>query len=99
MFAKIEKALVDRGQVGAAVKVQKVAMVFETPANKKAQRKWIEDFMKCELTTFTLVQSELGDFAARARLAQCQKNGDVLTEEQQETMDELQDSLRMYNKK
>lgn len=99
MFAKIEKALVDRGQVGAAVKVQKVARVFETPTNKKAQRKWIEDAMGCELKTHLLLQGEHGDFAARNRLEQCQRDGVVSTKEQQEVMDGLQDSLRMYNKK
>jgi hypothetical protein len=98
MFAKIEKALVDRGQVGAVVKVQKVARVFETPANKKAQRKWIEDAMGCELKTHLLLQSEHGDFAARNRLEQYQRDGVVMAKEQQEAMDILQDSLSMYNK-
>jgi hypothetical protein len=70
MFAKIEKALVDCGQVGAAVKVQKVARIFESPANKKAQRKWFVDGMGCELKTLILIQNEHGDIATRNRLEQ-----------------------------
>jgi hypothetical protein len=58
MFDKIEQGLLSLGQVQNAARVQKLARLFESPADKRKQNDWIIEFLDCESKIHSILQDE-----------------------------------------
>lgn len=72
--------------------------MFESPANKRAQEKWMKDALSYTMNTLMLIQSEAGYIAEVERLVKLLRNGGVLTKEEKEWARYTNDSLEQYDK-